>query len=139
MSVKILPLSLIGTLFVCQLAPAQERMERPGFGRSAPQIFLRNARAAAEVEHDAIWSVDPRQAHERYRGLAPTMKSDVWTIHFERFLNDHPELTPMQRAVVIDALDLVEGGIIEASIAYQNNPDLYLANHAPIVQLERRA
>ncbi|HEY4642033.1 MAG TPA: bacteriocin fulvocin C-related protein [Thermoanaerobaculia bacterium] len=139
MSGKILRFSLIGMLFVCQLALAQERMERPGLGRSAPQVLLRNARAVVEVEHDAIWNVDPRQAHERYRGLASTMKADVWTMHFEQFLNDHPDLTPIQRAVVIDALALVEGGIIEASIAYQNNPDLFMATHAPIEQLERRA
>jgi hypothetical protein len=141
MRMKSIWLSFLVSLLFSQLAFAQDQRSAPDRDVTMQQNgFLRHARTDVEAEHEAIWTLETGQARERYRSLPSEMKADVWTIHLERFLIEHPDLTPAQRAVVSDALDLIASGLIEANNAIDHSSPLWeTIVHQPVKKLQERA
>jgi hypothetical protein len=55
----------------------------------------------------------PIEQRKEIYGLLPAqMQSDVWTFHLESFLLDHPDLNSEQRAVVFEAIGLIQSGVL---------------------------
>lgn len=76
------------------------------------QVPLRNVRADVVVAYARLASAGPAQ-RAMYVALPAQMKEDIWALHIEYFLTDHPELTAEQRSVCLEGLGIVESGALE--------------------------
>jgi hypothetical protein len=76
-------------------------------------VPLRNPRAAVVSTYAQLSSQPVAQRRSLYTTLPSTMQEDLWTLHLANFLADHPDLLPAERALVHEALGLVQSGILE--------------------------
>lgn len=94
---------LLLCLFAAIATSAQDH-RTPLSRRAAPEIISK---------YLAISGLNVREQRAAYL-LEPTdVRSDLWTLHLESFLAQHPDLTPEQRAVVFEAIGLLATGIME--------------------------
>jgi hypothetical protein len=83
-----------------------------GYSQQASPIPLRNPRSAVVAQYSRMAALPIEQRKEIYGNLPVQMQGDVWTFHLESFLLDHPDLSPEQRAVVYEALGLIQSGAL---------------------------
>jgi hypothetical protein len=87
------------------------------------------------MAYSSVSEVNGRARRELYSTLPAGMKGDLWALHLEYFLEDHPDLTPAQRAVVFEALGLITSGVFRYDSSSPEWPEIDKA----IRHLEARA
>lgn len=86
--------------------------------------------------YDALSALPINSKRAVFRALSAEAKSELWKIHMNLYLAEHPNLTEDQRNVILDAIALVAPQLYEVS---KDNPE-WLANvHAPLQSLRKRA
>lgn len=97
--------SLLFAAAVLATAPLYAADQRPIWSEMPP------AAVAVESEDaESVWSaLAPMSAEERrarFEAASPALKASLWRVHIRRFLADHPDLTPQQRQLLHEAIDL---------------------------------
>lgn len=53
--------------------------------------------------------------HDIYHSVSSEFRSDLWTTHLTRALVEMPDLTPEQRAIILQGIGLVATGVLDVS------------------------
>jgi len=77
------------------------------------RVMLHNPRGEVVSTYAAITSLPAPQARSMFRTLTVAMQGDVWLLHLDEFMVNHPELTAEQRAVIYEGIGLLASGAIE--------------------------
>ncbi len=93
---------LLASVSAAQLAIASA-LERP----------LRNERVVIERLYAGVSELPWNERPAFVRALSPEAQEDLWTLHLERTLAAHPELTLTERAIVMEVIEYLEAGVIE--------------------------
>jgi hypothetical protein len=95
-------------------------------------VPLRNSRLEVVENYEGFSTIEVAKQRQIYSSMDPTMREDLWSLHIERFLEDHPDLSREQRAVAFEALGIVQSGIFEIS---RTNPEWMAQVGLPLSQL----
>lgn len=74
---------------------------------------LRNARAVVATAYAQLSTQPTAQRRAMYAAMPADMQADLWAIHLSYFLADHDDLRPEERAVILEALGIVQSGLLE--------------------------
>lgn len=97
---------------------------------------LRHERREVVTQYARLAAVPLLERRDAYAATAARMRSDLWTLHLEYFLSDHPELTTEHRSVIYEALGLLASGILDIS----GDPSRWQAEIEPLLRnLQTRA
>jgi hypothetical protein len=102
----------------------------------AVSVPLRNPQAAVVSTYAQLSTQRLADRRSLYGTLPAPMQADLWSLQLSWFLADHPDLPPPQKAVVLEALGLVQSGLLEvdpSSAAWRT------ATLTAVEQLEGRA
>jgi len=103
--------------FMGYLALALTISFRAASAQTPAHIPLRGHRADVVANYDSLAQLEIADQRQVYSAQDDTVREDLWSLHFERILNDNPNLTAEQRAVVFEALGLVQSGVLEINHA----------------------
>lgn len=53
------------------------------------------------------------ERRQAYLGYSREQQLELWTLHLQKFLTDHPNLTSTQRTVVLEGLELIASGALD--------------------------
>lgn len=79
----------------------------------AQQVPLRHERAAVDQELNRISTFPMLQRRERFADLPVAMQQDLFTLHLERYIADHPDLPTEQLSVLYEGIGLLVSGRLE--------------------------
>jgi len=77
---------------------------RGGLADDRHPFPLRNARADVLMIYSTLRVMPRGDAKLSFSQLSPEMKANVWTLHREQFLDEHPNLLEEQREVIFEGL-----------------------------------
>lgn len=90
-------------LFVCCLLMAATFPRLSILATDCPPYQYADRKGDAEFIYDSISARSMPERRQVFAGLSAQMKRDLFAVHFERFLLQHPDLTEDQKQVVCDA------------------------------------
>ena len=70
-------------------------------------------RSELERRYESLANLAPPDRRIAVVEMQPAEQDALWSIHINRFLADHPDLTVEQRSIVFEALGLVTAGVIQ--------------------------
>lgn len=82
------------------------------YGADRIAVELHNERADVLAVYAYVRTLSADEAKAHYRTQRAPMQEDLWSVHLERFVDQHPALTADQRAVIFEALGLLASGVI---------------------------
>jgi hypothetical protein len=100
---------LSGVTLVLALSAPLTAQDAP----SSSLLTFRNPRTVAIERYEALSTLRKTDREAELENTDPRMKEDLWSIHLERYLVRHPELTDRQRGVILEGLALVQSGAME--------------------------
>jgi hypothetical protein len=98
----------------------------PILAQRAPRVPLREPFADVMAMYDRLSERDEAARQEFCAEVSASMKADLWTVHLAQYLDDHPELTASQQAIIHQALGLIATGIFERDMASKRVEDQLL-------------
>ncbi len=63
--------------------------------------------------YDGLGPMSCGERKEAYRSYDREQQLELWTLHLQRFLAAHPQLTPTQRSFVYEALGMIASGALD--------------------------
>lgn len=97
---------------------------------------LHNDRPTMETLYDSLAELRTPERRAFAAGQTSNVKADLWLLHFEKVLMDHPELTAAERGVVLEAMGLVSSGVVNFDVLL---PEQTPMARASVEALEQRA
>lgn len=93
-------------------------------------VPLRNPSAAVASAYGQISAQPIARRRAMYAEMPASMRADLWAMHLSNFLADH-DLKPEERAVILEAIGIVDAGLLEAdpSSAEWKSTTQLLAKH----------
>jgi hypothetical protein len=67
-----------------------------------------------EREYKDLVSLQGAERKAVYARFDGTAKAELWTLHLEKFVAAHPELTDPQRAMIAEGTELLASGVLKA-------------------------
>jgi hypothetical protein len=67
-----------------------------------------------EREYKVLVSLQGAERKAVYARFDGAAKAELWTLHLEKFVAAHPELTDPQRAIIAEGRDLLASGVLKA-------------------------
>ncbi len=99
------------------------------------QVPLRNARVEVTAKYKMVSELQTNDQRAIYSALPIRMQEDLWSMHLERFLAQHPDLNEHERGVVFEGLGLIAAGVLEVS---RSSPEWEVKSNRPLLMLEER-
>ena len=62
--------------------------------------------------YDGLGALGCGERRQTYYGYSREQQLGLWTLHLQKFLTDHPNLTSTQRSVVLEGLDMIASGAL---------------------------
>lgn len=81
--------------------------------QEAISIPLHNDRWEVESQFERLSRLPAREQSAQLLALRADLQEDLWTIQYERCLNNRPELSPEQRELLTDIVGLLATGVIQ--------------------------
>jgi len=63
--------------------------------------------------YDGLSALSCGERRAAYYGYPREQQLELWTLHLQKFLTDHPNLTGTQRTVVLEGLDMIASGALD--------------------------
>lgn len=99
-------------------------------------VPLRNSPSAVVGTYAQLSTMAMAQRHATFGALPAPMKEDVWSLHLQFFLEDHPDLSSPERAVLLEALGFFASGALETD---RSAPAWAARVEQPLRELEQHA
>lgn len=85
----------------------------PTFAGGPP---LQSADETTSRTYDSITELSGIERRAMYRTLSPSTRAELWILHFQQVLHDHPDLTAAERSVILEGIGLIRSGSVDFSL-----------------------
>lgn len=76
-------------------------------------VALHNPRVEVLAAYQSFAATPAGERRSLYDSYPVALREDLWLLHLEQFLSEHPQLTPNQRGVVLEAIGLLATGALQ--------------------------
>jgi hypothetical protein len=75
---------------------------------------LRNSVDDVRAHYEALEGISVPERRNFLAALPASLQEDLWIVHLQRFLDEHPALTQEQRSIVYEGIGLMASGLVAA-------------------------